>query len=790
MSLKSKGIELLKKVFLSILCCFLGWTLIAQRSEVLFRGRVTDASTGEPLPFCHLYNLNLNQTYFSDVSGYFSFRMSINDSVQISYIGYQTKVMGYFSIIDLSEVKLEPLSTPLQSVVVRPGVNPAHRIIENAVRNRHQNNPEKSDSYQCFLYHKMVLNVEESIDFPQRLPRTKHPLLKPDTSSYSIVLESVVSRTFMAPDHIEEQVVASKTSGFSEYQQLSVALSSLQFFHFYDDLIEWKNINQSYLNPISPNSINRYFFLLQNINVSEGGDSTFVISFQPSRVSNIDGLKGVLYINSNGWAIEYVVAEPATAALFPIKIQQQYRLIDDTTWFPSEMSFEASYNNLALTGLNISCYSKSTISNVVLNPDLNGRKMAAKTISIAQDAAKRSGYIERYRSSPLTQKELNTYQKYEHSNFDWVMQMAEGVIDQNSLSFNVFEIPFSQVLNYNYFEGWRLGLGIFSNRRLSPFFSAGGYYRYGQRDQKSKFGASFSFFPNKDRDTEIKVWFQNDWAGLSYCREAGILGSAWLKNVHLGIKYNIQEFAPVFEYSFKEILYDQYNRLNNNEIAIMLRYTIHEQRTKLFRRTYSLRSDYPVFYLRYAFGFSSLFQSDYHYQRVELGVEFNRFFRNFGRTYFSLWGGGVSNHIPVLMIFNQSYLSRTIFFGEDSKSKFNVISNQIYASNGYVHCFLYHDFGSLLWKMKSNWFRPRFAIAQSAGCSWLSNLEEHGGTPLMDMSRGYFESGVVVEDIIRLNYLNLFYFGFGGALYGAFGGSVATSLVQTFSPMIRLSISF
>jgi len=31
----------------------------------------------------------------------------------------------------------------LQEVVVRPGVNPAHRIVENAIRNRDKNNPEK-----------------------------------------------------------------------------------------------------------------------------------------------------------------------------------------------------------------------------------------------------------------------------------------------------------------------------------------------------------------------------------------------------------------------------------------------------------------------------------------------------------------------------------------------------------------------------------------------------------------------------------------------------------------------
>ena len=780
----------MKRVVLSIVFCAICWVVTAQRGEVLFRGRVTDAVTGDPLPLCHLYNLSKKETFYTDVSGYFSIRTGVEDAVQLSVIGYKTLVVKYVAGIELMEVKMEPVTTTLQSVVVRPGVNPAHRIIENAIRNRDKNNPEKHYSYQCMQYNRMTLHVVEDTLFQQVLARVPHPLFLPDTSSYNVVMESVVTRTFMVPENVEEKVIASKISGFKEYQQLAIAPSVLQFFHFYDDLIEWKSINQSYVNPISPNSMNRYFFLLQDTLISLRSDTTFVIAFQPSRLSHFDGLKGVLYINSNGWAIENVIAEPATATLFPIKIQQQYRLIDSTTWFPSELSFDASYNNVALTGLDMIYYSKSTISDVVINPGLGGRKVVAKTISIDPDAGKRLEYIERYRPAPLTQKELNTYDKYVRSNFDWVMQIAEGVIDRNSMSLSILDIPFNQILNYNYHEGWSFGVGLYTNWHLSPYFSVGGYWRYGLRDKRSKYGASISFFPSKDWDTEIKVWAQNDLAGLSYSREAGISGSALLGNFTIGSGFRVREYAPIFDYLFKGVGYDFENRLLNNELEIKMRYTVREQQTKIFRRTYSFRADYPVFYLKYAVGIPNLFANEYRYQRVELGVEFNRSFRNFGRTYLSLWGGMVSNQIPVMMLFIQSYLYRTLFFGEESKAKFNVIVNQTYAANKYINGFLYHDFGSLLHKTKSKIFSPRIAVAFSSGWSRLSTPEDHSGTLLQDMQEGYFENGVVIENILRLNYLNLFYFGLGGALYGAYGGSVEVPFVQTLTPMIRLSVSF
>ena len=681
-------------------------------------------------------------------------------------------------------------ATMLQAAIVKPRPNPAHRIIENAINNRGKNNPEKNGSYRCMVYHRMIFIAQVDSSVRRMTKPSNHPHLKPDTSGYNLIMESVVARTFVAPEQVEEKVIAAKTSGFKEYQQLSMLPSALQFFHFYNDRIEWKNLNLSFVNPISPHSTGKYFFLLQDTVISPRGDSTFVVYFQPSRRSNIEGLKGVIHINSNGWAIEKVIAEPATATLFSIRIEQQYSLIDAATWFPHSLSFEMVYKNYGFTGVDLACYSSSSISEVVIDPPVDERKVGAPSIWVAQDAHKHPEYIARYRLTPLSQKELNTYKKYERINYDWAMQIAEGAVDHNSFSVKIFDIPFNQVVNYNYYEGWRLGMGLYTNRRLSPWFSTGGYYRYGLKDKKSKYGASFSFFPAKDWDTEIKAWVQNDITGLSYSREAGIGGSSWLWNFYIGLQYKWQHFAPIFDYSFKGVSYDYRHGLRHGELGFQLRYAVQEQRSKMFRRTYAFRTDYPVFYLKYGVGIPGAPKSGHYYQRVELGVQFDRFFRNFGRTSFSVWGGSVSKEVPVMMLFNQSYLYRSIFFNQESKSKFNVIVNQIYAANQYINGFLYHDFGSLLYKMKSKVFRPRFAIAQSAGWSWLSAPSEHGGTPLYDMRKGYFETGIVIEDIIRLNWLNFCYAGLGGALYGSYGGSVESPFTQTLTPMIRLSFSF
>jgi len=58
------------------------------------------------------------------------------------------------------------------------------------------------------------------------------------------------------------------------------------------------------------------------------------------------------------------------------------------------------------------------------------------------------------------------------------------------------------------------------------------------------------------------------------------------------------------------------------------------------------------------------------------------------------------------------------------------------------------------------------------------------------MRRGYFESGIVIEDLIRLELFNMFFLGIGGGVYGAYGGSVQKPFADTLSPKIRVSASF
>ena len=69
-------------------------------------------------------------------------------------------------------------------------------------------------------------------------------------------------------------------------------------------------------------------------------DTVFIISFRPYKGRNFEGMKGVLYINSHGYAVQNVLAEAYDQKNEPFKvsIQQQYDLIEGKRWFPVLLS--------------------------------------------------------------------------------------------------------------------------------------------------------------------------------------------------------------------------------------------------------------------------------------------------------------------------------------------------------------------------------------------------------------------------------------------------------------------
>ena len=754
-------------------------------SNAQVEGFVRDANDNEVLPFTHVYNLTTSKGLLTDINGFYKIEAKYGDELQFSYTGYEKQTVTVRNSLKIN-VKLNPDKFSLNEVVVRPGENPAHRIINNAIANRAKNNPDNRKSYSCVIYNKLTaeMTVDSVID------PTLYAKVRKDTASYLFLNESIINREYKYKGNVNEIIMSSQTSGFKEYQQMSMLQSVIQFFHFYEDVMEWKAPVKFFLNPISQGSTSKYFFLLCDTIIS-GTDSTFIISYQPRRTSNFEGLKGLLYINSNGWAIQSVVAEPADYSLMCLKIQQNYAMLD-SVWFPYELSLELFMDNMANRGLNLVYRGKSHIAEVDLTPNLSDKKINSRNLTIAENAHLNHELIEKYRVTSLTEREDSTYRQYREGSFDFIFKISEGVMDNAAIPVKIFDFPFDKIMQQNYTEGFRLGLGIFTNQFLSKWFSIGGYYGYGIKDKRNKYGGSFSLFPEKHLDSEIKLWYANDLYDLTLSNEIGISARKLLSKVEIETRFKIQDFRAAIDYSYlNQDLSKRWKR--NAEAGFSMRYALNEERAKTFRRTTPMfTTRHPVFYLNFFCGIPDCYDSKYQYIKTEAGIEWSKYIRNLGTTNFSIWGGWMNHETPFPLTFTVTDTEQSLFLLGYSLTHFNVLTRSVYAANQYLNVFLYHDFGTLLGKTQSKIFRPRIAIAQSFGWSKLNHPENHisADFKIIDMSRGYFESGIVIEDIIRLKIFNMFFFGIGGGVYGAYGGSVERSFEKTLTPKIRMTATF
>jgi len=90
-----------KNIFIILFLIFETITAFSQTGIVITK-KVVDAKSKEPLIFAHIYIKKITTGTFTDENGYFTLiipKSSINDTITVSFIGYETLK------IKISEIK-------------------------------------------------------------------------------------------------------------------------------------------------------------------------------------------------------------------------------------------------------------------------------------------------------------------------------------------------------------------------------------------------------------------------------------------------------------------------------------------------------------------------------------------------------------------------------------------------------------------------------------------------------------------------------------------------------------
>jgi len=794
--------------FISIILIIIVLNLAKIYSQTTIKGIVTDAKTKETIAFANIIYNNKKQGTTTGIDGKFNIESDNTiTKLEISFLGYQNKTIDIsttknkYNII----IKLQPVAYNIDEVTVLPGINPAHRIINNVIKNKNINNPEKMQSFEYTSYNKMVFTFDmDGIDTNNSLDNgsthrdsTIMNIKDFKDSQYLMMTESVSKRKFKFPDKNNEKVIASRVSGLENpsFVLLATQIQSMSFYSTYINILD-----KNYLSPISGRSNHKYFFLIEDTLYNKSNDTIFVISFRPHKGKNFDGLKGILNINSNKYAIQSVQAEPYEQEnSIKIRIQQKYSFIHNKQWFPMQLNIDITFKNLLDVGssdkplsFDVVAFGKSYIKDIKLLPKFEKRSFNHIVQEIEDNATEKpNSFWNIYRQDTLTNKEQKTYHiidslgKAEH--FDQKLELLTNLFN-GYIPWGFINFDYTKIINYNEFEGFSLGLGIETNPKLFKYVKLGGYGRYGFRDYQWKYGGHILVNINKLNQINLKLSYFNDIkesggfefygkknnllsaSSTEYFRNYLIKDMFYTEALKISIEHRIfrylkaeysfkysedlitnnYSFANIIEHNKEPYLYVNKNFYTNNEATIKLKYAYKEKFTKSQYGLISMGTKYPIVYFNAIFGINN-FTGDYSYKKYEAMITKKFLIKNLGQSSITINAGYTNSNIPYIYLYNGhgSFYNFTI----EASNSFGTMRINEFLSDEFVSVYLRHDFKSLLFKKK--WFQPKFVVVTNLGYGKLKHTKNHKNISYKTMEKGYYESGLLINNILKQSFSSI-----------------------------------
>lgn len=802
-------------------------------SQELVKGRVVDAETNEMLAFANVAVPETEQGTTTDIDGKFSLKVPAEvDTIVVSYVGYKKKYIPLRKDKNNYRINLKTVDFELSGVTVKPGKNPAHRIIKNAIKRREENNPESKGAFKLKTYNKLVAKPHE--DYLRIDTSEADSAVKKLRSMFSdknlFIMETVSQRFFEAPDKIKEEVLHTQVSGLKTPFFFLLG-SQLQSFTFYEDLIR---IGGSRLvNPISKGSTDKYWFRIEDTTyVQDPQDTVFTISFRKRRDRSFNGMEGVLQIGSRDFAIRSVNASPVNYELSDpqkqkdssgvkeeknntsekeneFRIQQKYEKIQGKKWFPVQLNTDITLHNFQLKGgIPVKLEGRTYIKDVELPNDIENSVFDENYMEMDREAAVRNdSMISIYRKDSLTQKNRTTYAYVdsvgEKANLEKKIKTYR-ILSNGYIPWGPVNIPINEIVNYNVYEGWRLGLKLTTNNKFSNVLRPSVYGAWAIKDHRWKYGANLDWKIYDEYDLFLKLRYHNDvreMGALPEFDDKGLLDSYELR----GLLVNRMDNEELSEFSFKfrtlkyaelETGYRQrYLEFNNDyrfgaenngssigiesfktsELFVKLRYAFRERYIKTPFGKNSLATKYPVFWLNYTRGMDFT-DGQLQYEKYNMQIQKDFHTKYLGSTSLLLRGGLVSNDITLSLQYTAfgSYYPFTIA----CPGTFNTMRFNEYAANQYVSFYFSHDFKKHLFRTQN--FKPSVSLNTSAIWGKWSNEKIHKNVEYKSFENGYFESGVLIRNLLKGSFAGLgvgLYYRWGPESLNSFKKNLAIKFV-------------
>lgn len=772
------------KILITLILVFVLTPILAQKSGV-----VVDANTNEALPFVNIKFNKTNRGTVTNIDGKFNIEAEASTMLHFSYVGYQSRTIRFSFLQDT--VFMDPSTTQFEEVEVIAGENPALRIIRAASDRRKENDPERNLNYRLKSYSKYytegvldsaTVNGIQNGDITDTSTVNAFKFMD---SQYFFLFESVTETFHKKPNKTKKIVLGSKISGFKN-PLITALFSQIQAFSYYKN--SFKIFNTEYVNPLSPNAERRYIFIIEDTIVNQS-DSTFLIRFFPRPKSNFNAMKGFLFINSDNYALEKVITGPAKEILnSEIRIIQNYKKLENGMWFPYELKTEIEFGtqmiNINQIQPTISFRGTTYITEFDFKPSFKGVGFSAIDVDVEEDAnEKDSTFWDSFRTDSITNKELKTYRVIDSVSQEMKLEKrieTFSALLRGRIPIKFIDIDMMRLIDYNDYEGLRLGLGLYTNKNMLKWLELGGYFGYGFKDKEWKYGGSMLFKVWRKKQFEIEVKYFKDIVqrgGIRFPdKDFNLLSSSnfarfYIRNMldhrYLGIRigglifgnfklngvvnYQQRNNTDEYEYHFANDTLHNQNPYDIFEAGITFRWAIREKVIQLPGQVVSMGTKWPTINAVIMRGFKGVVNSRYDYWRFNLSVDQEFNIRALGKIYLQANYAQILGDVPLDLRFVE--IGTNSGFTIASKYAFEAMGPAEFYSDLSTNLFAYFEFKSI--KTGVKFIEPQFTIATAAGWGRMKNKEFDYGVEYKSMEKGYYESGLRIDNLIKIRFLGL-----------------------------------
>lgn len=760
-------------------------------SQKQVKGVVADSISHKALPFATVKADGKQNVFITGINGRFSLSLTENTKqLVVSYISYNTKTISAGLLKDNDTIFLSPAMATLGEVIVKPQNDKVKRIINAAVRNKPLHNPEMYDLYECNVYYKMKADMlpQQVTDsaWLKRREKLNEKRNKKDTTqvedgggmvngmnNHVAFSESYSKRMYKRPQQLQEIVLASRFSGLKKTYFTNLVTNILPF-HVYSDYIQLNG--KDYVNPVSKGWQQRYNFFLAD-EIINGNDTTFMFSFDPKSKVGFNSLSGMIYINSDGYAISHFISSVGDTATTnrEIRIEQVYDRVGGK-WFPKELNYDLIYKQYILKGVGFKMNGHSVIDSVSFTPGPGFKIEKAYSVKLSDSVDLRSEKDwEKMRTDTITTKEKNTYhivdsifEKRKVESF--IAGMGKLVIGR--FPYKIFDIDIARVLATNDYEDTRVGLGLYTNEKVSKYFSIGGWAGYGVQDKKTKYGFSFTGFAKGNKDNWLRLFYSDDYQNAGNVHIHPEIDRNGYRTWLLTTPDRVREYGATAhtQRGYWEIELDgrkqklsalyannftsggkSYNEFDVKEASIGLRYAYGEKREPAFGYYFPAGTKYPIVYFRAGLG-EAKSGNDYSlkYFRALVAVNFAKHINRWGNEDFRLEAGFIHsfNDAP----FSRSFLLASKGFRRDginyyTAGGFLTMRPFDYYSDSYISFLYKHDFDKYLWKSKIS--KPFVSIAHNLLYGNMRSENKIANVGIAAPVSGYHESGILLNQLLQ-----------------------------------------